>query len=253
MTKIWENCKWAEKTFWITWDFQTPLSPHHGGLHKAAVKSVKRHLERVVGTTNLTLEEFTTLITQIEACVNSRPICALSEDPADLNALTPGHLLTGDHLMTLVEPKPLLDHEPAYLTRFERIQQMYQDLWNRWSNEYIKGMITRTRWTKERPNIKVNDLVVIKEDNLVPSEWCTGRITQVFPTKDGLVRTVQVRTKTGYYLRPITKLAILPLHDAPPERVNNNSNHEDEPSANEAQMITRSRARTMAQQSNTTA
>ncbi|XP_029157331.1 uncharacterized protein LOC114929816 [Nylanderia fulva] len=79
----------------IRWHFNPPAAPHFGGLWEAAVKSAKYHLRRVIGETTLTFEELSTLLTQIEACLNSRPLQALSDDPDDVSALTPGHFLIG--------------------------------------------------------------------------------------------------------------------------------------------------------------
>ncbi|XP_035209891.1 uncharacterized protein LOC118184340 [Stegodyphus dumicola] len=75
----------------ITWLFNPPTSPHYGGLWESNVKSMKFHLKLVLGTTLLTYEEFLTVLTQVEACMNSRPLCAMSSDPNDFSALTPGH------------------------------------------------------------------------------------------------------------------------------------------------------------------
>jgi len=61
------------------------------------VKAIKHHLRRVLGEATLTYEEMATLLAQVEACLNSRPLQALTDDPDDLTALTPGHFLIGSH------------------------------------------------------------------------------------------------------------------------------------------------------------
>lgn len=102
----------------IQWKLNPPSAPHFGGIWEAAVKSLKHHLQRVLGDTTLTFEEMSTLLTQIEACMNSRPLQALSDDPEDLAALTPGHFLVGTALTVVPEPS-LLDHSPNRLTRWQ--------------------------------------------------------------------------------------------------------------------------------------
>lgn len=208
-----KNQEWSEtipKQMGIKWNFIAPHSPHHGGLHEAAVKSVKTHLKKVIGNQNLTFEEYSTLLTQVEACVNSRPIAPLSDDPNDLTALTPSHFLIGENLITLQEPRNLDDVRQNRLDRWELVQQMYQHLWERWHSEYIMTLRQRVKWTKESHNLNINDLVILKEDNQPPSRWQLARVVEVHPGKDGLVRIVKVKTPTGIYERPITKLGLIP-------------------------------------------
>ncbi|XP_077257508.1 uncharacterized protein LOC143894759 [Temnothorax americanus] len=89
------------------WEFNPPGALHMGGKWEAVVKSVKFHLRRTIGETLLTTEELTTLLTQIEAILNSRPLEPLSDDPEDVSALTPGHFLIGGPLTTIPEPSPI--------------------------------------------------------------------------------------------------------------------------------------------------
>ncbi|XP_071580104.1 uncharacterized protein [Temnothorax nylanderi] len=83
------------------WNFNPPAAPHFGGKWEAGVKSVKLHLKRIVGDQLLTFEEMNTLLIQIEAVLNSRPISPQSDDPNDISALTPGHFLVGQPLTTV--------------------------------------------------------------------------------------------------------------------------------------------------------
>jgi len=83
------------------WKFIPPHGPHFGGLWEAAVKSMKYHLRRTLGAQVATYEELCTLLAEIEACLNSRPLCALSDDPFNPTYLSPGHFLIGESLTQL--------------------------------------------------------------------------------------------------------------------------------------------------------
>ncbi|KAH0945784.1 hypothetical protein HN011_010972 [Eciton burchellii] len=85
----------------VQWYFIPPAAPQFGGLWETSVKSFKFHLRRVIGLRTLSKDEFATILCQIEACLNSRPIAALNDDPGDLSALTPGHFLIGRSLLSV--------------------------------------------------------------------------------------------------------------------------------------------------------
>lgn len=192
----------------VKWTFTTPAAPHQGGIYEAAVKSIKHHLVRIIGDTTLTFEEYATLLCQTEAYVNSRPLTPLNDDPTSLNALTPGHFLIGEALVTL--PEESFHGVPENrLTRWNHVQKMSQHFWDRWHHEYLNSLLNRSKWLKQTRNFQVNDLVIVKEDNTPPMRWKMGRIQEVLPGKDNLVRSVIVRTATGVFKRPIVKLGLL--------------------------------------------
>ena len=88
----------------IQWTMIPEKSPHFGGLWEAAVKSAKFHLKRIVGLQHLTFEEFTTITCQVEACLNSRPLLAITSHDIDgVSTLTSGHFLIGRPLTAYPE------------------------------------------------------------------------------------------------------------------------------------------------------
>jgi len=73
------------------WKFIPPHASHFGGLWEAAVKSMKYHLRRKLGSHIATFQELSTLLAEIDSCLKSRPLCALSDDPFNPTYLSPGH------------------------------------------------------------------------------------------------------------------------------------------------------------------
>lgn len=196
----------------IRWHFNPPSAPHFNGLAEAGVKSVKTHLTRVVGEQVLTYEEFYTLLTKIEALLNSRPLCPISSDPNDVQPLTPGHFLTLEPLNNDY-PEPNPSQIPATrLTRWQLLQAMHKNFWDRWSKEYLHSLQQRAKWHQPSRCIQVDTLVLVKHDNKPPNQWDLARIVKVHPGPDGIVRVVTLKGVTGQYQRPVVKLCPLPVH-----------------------------------------
>jgi hypothetical protein len=153
----------------IQWKFHPPGAPHFGGLWELGVKSAKYHLHRMSGETRLTFEEFTTLMAQIESCLNSRPITAMSSDPSDLAALTPGHFLIGGPLNAVPDPC-LAEVNINRLDRWQQIQRLQQQFWSRCSGEFLTRLQQRPKWMKTRDQPQINDLVLLKDERLPPQK-----------------------------------------------------------------------------------
>lgn len=189
--------------------FIPPRAPHFGGLWEAAVKSVKTLLVKNVAQAHLTFEELQTLIIEVEAILNSRPICPLSDDPNDGEALTPGHLLIGSSLVAL--PDQNFDAtKQTSLNRWQRISFLKQQFWHLWSRDYISSLQQRSKWYHIQPNITEGQLVVIHEDNTPPQQWSLARVTKTIAGSDGRVRVIELKSKNGSFCRPIQKVAPLP-------------------------------------------
>ncbi|UYV71832.1 hypothetical protein LAZ67_9000604 [Cordylochernes scorpioides] len=193
------------------WKFNPPGAPHFGGLWEAGIKCFKYHFRRIIGETLLIYEEFLTLIVQIEACLNSRPLGPISGDPNDLAVLTPAHFLLTSSSCCVPEEDLL---SVQLLPRWKMVQKMVQHLWRQWSTDYIHNLQQRHKWRTPRPNVATGSLVLVREEHVPPAKWIMGRVVENHPGKDGLVRVVSIRTKAGLLKRPLVKLALMPVpHD----------------------------------------
>jgi len=181
-----------------------------GGIWEAAIKSAKFHLKRIIGEASLKYNKLLTVLVQIEAVLNSRPLAPLSSDPNDLKALTPAHFLIGCSITTY--PEPSLEELPTNrLSRWQRVEQLRQHFWRRWVKDYLHNCQSRVKWNEVNNSIKVGQMVILRQDNLPPLCWKLARVEKVYPSKDNIIRVVSVRTSNGVYDRPITKLCMLPL------------------------------------------
>lgn len=196
----------------IEWKFNPPASPHFGGLFEAGVKSTKFHLKRVLGDASLTFEEFYTVLTQIEACLNSRPLIPQSDDPNDFSIITPGHFLTGDSLLALPEIS-IADENVAIGNRYRYLRRLRDIFWAQWSSEYLNRLQNRPKWCKKTENIKINDMVLLRDERLPPTKWALARVLATHPGADGLVRVVTIKTSSGEFKRPVAKLSLLPIYE----------------------------------------
>jgi len=197
----------------INWHFNPPSTPHFGGIWESCVKSAKHHLSRIVKDAHLTLSELQTLLCQIEACLNSRPLSPLSSSPDDLEPLTPAHFLIGGPITLPPEPD-LTSQQLSGLRRWKLVQALMQSFWTRWTSEYLPQLQVRGKWTTATKPLAVGDVVIVREDNMAPCKWKMARITHLHPGRDGHIRVVTIRTANGTETkRPVLKLCLLPVEE----------------------------------------
>lgn len=194
----------------VTWCFNPPAAPHFGGLFEATVKAAKTLLRRVIGEQVLTFDELVTVFTRIEAVLNCRPLCPLAQDPENFEVLTPAHFLIGRPLLSVPEYN-FEDIPDSRLSRFNLIQAISQRFWRKWSDQYLHSLQMRHKWTSLTDPPRTGDLVLVKEENLPALKWRLGRIAELLPGRDGVVRVVKLKTSTGTMTRPVVKICRLPL------------------------------------------
>ena len=185
--------------------YNPPGGPHMGGCWERLVASVKRALRTVIGNQHVTDEVFTTVLTEVEFVLNSRPITYVSNDAGDPAALTPNHLLLGRDAPCL-PPNVLSGERLNIRRRWKYAQQIVEHFWKRWAREYVPTLMKREKWTRDTPQLKVGDVVLVTEENAPRGRWPIARVSKVFPGSDGRVRSVELKTGSGTYVRPVAKL-----------------------------------------------
>lgn len=194
------------------WHFIPPATPHFGGLWEAGVKSVKTHLKKTIGSSLLTFEELSTVLVQIEAVLNSRPLCPTSNQPEEFNFLSPAHFLIGESLVAPPERNFEMDRR-SIVQRWNHIQLTAQRFAKLWKRDYLSNLQNRPKGQKTSVEYKKNDLVLLTDDDVPSTNWPVMRIEEIHPGTDTVVRVVTLRSSAGKLIkRPVTKLRRLPCN-----------------------------------------
>jgi len=144
----------------------------------------------------------------VEAVLNSRPLTYVNSEANEPEAVTPNHFLIGRTSPNL-PPGVFDDGDLNCRKRWRQAQLLTNHFWQRWSKEYVPLLNSRTKWNVPTRDLRVDDVVLLSEDNTPRGQWPLARITRVFPGADGTVRSVELKTRTGIYKRPSTKVCLL--------------------------------------------
>lgn len=172
------------------------------------IRTIRKVFNSIVKQQAIDEEGLQTLLCEVEAIINSRPITRVSNDPNDLEALTPNHLL----LMKAITPLPpgTFDRGDVYSRRrWHQIQYLADLFWRRLTKEYLLGLQERQKWYHPKRNISVNDIVLIVDESAPQNSWVMGCVIQTVKDSRGHVRQAKVKSSTTVLLRPVTKLCLL--------------------------------------------
>ena len=141
----------------VQWKFNLERAPWWGGIFERMVRSAKRCLKKSIGRNCLFYEELLTLVIEVKAVLNSRPLTYVSSEDVE-EPLTPSHLLVGYQILTLpdlsISDDP--DYSPEGLTRrMSHLSRTLQHFWNCWKKEYLLELreFHRTREDKGSMNV----------------------------------------------------------------------------------------------------
>lgn len=198
-----------------TWILNAPHSSHMGGVWERMIGVARRILDAILLSTKvktLTHETLTTFMAEVCAIMNARPIAEISSDPESPLILSPSILLTGkvDYLPVVSHS---LDIRDIYRAQWKHVQVLADLFWSYWKKDYLQGLQSRRKWKNNQRNVKIGDIVLLKDKNAHRNDWPTGIVESVLLSDDGLVRKANIRVikdgKPVTYLRPINEMVLL--------------------------------------------
>lgn len=172
------------------------------------MRSIRHVLYSILKQQTLDEEGLHTVLCEVEAILNSRPLTTISEDPHDLHPLTPNDLL-------LLKAKPVFPpgvfnkHDLYSKRRWRQVQYLANLFWKRWTLEYLPLLQERQKWNTTKRNFQCGDIVLVVDPTSPRGSWVLGRILEVYPDGKGLVRSMKIKTQTSVIERPITKVCLM--------------------------------------------
>lgn len=213
-----ENLSTSLAAHGVVWKFIPKKAPWFGGFWERLIGLTKASLKKVLGRSHISLPVLQTMITEIEAVLNDRPLTYTSSDIADPQPLTPAHLLHGRRMIRLPYECPTddlsdLDYDSSQLQKRAKVQtHLLQSFQSRWKHEYLTALREYHRTTgHNHQQIKVGDVVIVHDDG-PRVNWRLAVVTKLLIGGDGFTRAVEIRTSTGTTNRPIAKLYPLEVH-----------------------------------------
>ncbi|UYV76905.1 hypothetical protein LAZ67_14002349 [Cordylochernes scorpioides] len=217
-SRWWEGPEWLKKPkeFWPNSEFS--INP----------KEIKEMLIKMLGHRKLKYVQLQTALCEIESIINNRPLTYVSEDDNDLKPLTPNEFLQNGPESSFPEFENL---KPEMLhTRYRELGQLKRELKQRFLKEYLGALIQKSE-NIDRRQLKVGDVVLIGQENLKRMLWPKGRIVNLIPGKDGIVRVAHVKTSTGTLIRALQRLHPLEISSNVKTIQKDNSNTEPQSDA----------------------
>ncbi|XP_062579354.1 uncharacterized protein LOC134241304 [Saccostrea cucullata] len=168
-----------------SWIFNPPHSSHMGGVWERMIGIARRILDSMLlkeTKKNLTHDVLNTLMAEVTAIINSRPIVPVSTDPSQPSVLSPYTLLTQKTELD-VGPFEPFDTKDMYKSHWKCIQILADQFWRKWRSQYLQLLQSRRKWVDSRNNLTEGDVVLLKDQDSVRNEWPMGIVVRVFPGK----------------------------------------------------------------------
>ncbi|KAJ8369824.1 hypothetical protein SKAU_G00098520 [Synaphobranchus kaupii] len=152
----------------------TPDASHMGGVWERQIRTVRSVLNSVLSQSAGRLDDASlrTFLYEAMSIVNSRPLTVNSiNDPKSLEPLAPNHLITMKSSVPLPPPGKFVVEDLYAAKRWRRVQYLTEQFWSRWRKEYLANITLRQRWHSPRRNVKIGDVVIVKDNETHRNEW----------------------------------------------------------------------------------
>ncbi|XP_072554180.1 uncharacterized protein [Paramormyrops kingsleyae] len=170
-----------------SWTFNPPHASHFGGSWERMVGLARKILDSMffeLKTIKLTHEVLVTLMAEVSAIINARPLVPVSTDPTDPFILSPAVLLT-QKVDTLSAPAGNFVASDLYKRQWRQVQHLANTFWDKWKRQFLSTLQIRHKWQSTQQNVSPGTVVVMKDIQSPRNEWPLGLVTKVFPSKDG--------------------------------------------------------------------
>lgn len=149
----------------IEFHFNPPAAPHFGGAWEREIRSVKSTLRTILGSQTVTEEVLLTVLIEVEGILNSKPLGYISSDVADLDPITPNHLLMGRPSICL-PPVVYPQSELLSRRRWRQSQILTDHFWSRFVRYYLPTLQPRMKWQATTDNLTVDTVVMLADPQL---------------------------------------------------------------------------------------
>lgn len=174
----------------ISWEIIPPAAPWWGGFWERMVRSVKEPLRRMLGNSIVTNDQLKAVLMEVVSVINDRPLTTVTEDPNDLDPLTPNMFLRGTKNASFPEEEEITSKQLQ--KEWQRIKELSERLQNRFRREYLSQLMEHSK-SSTSSKINVGDIVLVGSDNKKRLAWPMARVVEIIPSADHEIRTARVR------------------------------------------------------------
>jgi hypothetical protein len=201
----------------VTWKFIVERGPWWGGFYERLMTTTKTPLKKVLGRSTLGLDEMQTVLKEVEAMVNSRPLTFISDDPDEASYLTPSSFLIG-RPVSCIPVRPFTGKEPyTTITRKELNKMLVNQnkllnlCWKMWNEGYVRSLGTVPTKQGESNRLTVGELVMVTDNQTPRCKWKVGIVERVKEGRDGRIRQCWIRTGNSTLPRPVQHVSRLEM------------------------------------------